>query len=295
MSNHEFIKIGERIVAKPKGSDYNLVPGKVYDLGWDGYTCEIIFKENGELNLPKKVYQTSEDEKFKKRIITYFNKSNSNTTGVLLAGTKGTGKTVMAKVIATESNLPIIVVSPSFPETKLLKFFKSFTTPVCILLDEVEKNFDTKKMLDFLDGIEKTTQKLVLMTCNNLSKVSEYMQDRCSRVRYLRQYSAEDNISFLPLLAEDFEIKNPEEVIEFCKNNINLLSMDNITSFLYEVKLLEDEDISLSEIIKVMNITTKNIKSKPEIDSTKEFEPKELEELSACFGEDMNTYISDDE
>lgn len=164
----------------------------------------------------------------------------------------------MAKVLAKESGLPIIVVSPEYPESKLVKFFKSFNTPVCILFDEIEKNFKTEYMLDFLDGVEKTTQKLVIMTCNDLGRVSQYMQDRCSRVRYLRRYSPNENISFLPMLVDDFDIKNKEEVIEFCKNNIKLLSMDNIVSFLSEVKMLEEEDISFQEIISIMNISTEN-------------------------------------
>ena len=49
-------------------------------------------------------------------------------------------------------------------------------------------------------------------------------------------------------------IKNVEEVSKFCRENIKLLSMDNIVAFLNEVKMLEDEDITLEEIISVMNI-----------------------------------------
>lgn len=262
MAKNEFIKIGEQIIAKPKGADYDLIPGKVYDLSWNRWEDSPIFKENGELNLPKKIYSTKTDDVFKKRIITYFNKANTNTTGVMLAGTKGTGKTVMAKILAKESGLPIIVVNPDYPEGKLIKFFKSFTTPVCVLFDEVEKNFKTEHMLDFLDGVEKTAQKLVIMTCNDLSQVSQYMQDRCSRVRYLRRYSPDENAVFLPMLADDFGIKNKEEVVKFCKENIKLLSMDNIVSFMNEVKMLEDEDISLQEIINIMNISTENIPTK---------------------------------
>lgn len=95
MAKNEFIKIGEQITAKPKGADYDLIPGKVYDLSWNRWEDSPIFKENGELNLPKKVYSTKTDDIFKKRIITYFNKANTNTTGVMLAGTKGTGNSVI--------------------------------------------------------------------------------------------------------------------------------------------------------------------------------------------------------
>lgn len=250
----EFIKIGDRLVIKPNGADYDLIPGKVYDLSYDRYSGDDVFKENGELSLPSKVYTSKKDEFFKKRVLTYFNNAFTDTTGVMLAGTKGTGKTIMAKVLAKESNLPIIIVDPQYPEHRLIKYFKQINTPVCILFDEVDKSFDTEKMLDFLDGLQKTSKKLVIMTCNNLDRVSEYLQDRCSRIRYLRKYTTEDNLEFLNILIEDMGIKNVEKVSKFCRENIKLLSMDNIVAFLNEVKMLEDEDITLEEIISVMNI-----------------------------------------
>ena len=263
----EFIKIGDRLVIKPNGADYDLIPGKVYDLSYDRYSGDDVFKENGELSLPSKVYTSKKDEFFKKRVLTYFNNAFTDTTGVMLAGTKGTGKTITAKVLAKESNLPIIIVDPQYPEYRLIKYFKQISTPVCILFDEVDKSFDTEKMLNFLDGLQKTSKKLVIMTCNNLHKVSEYLQDRCSRIRYLRKYTTDDNLEFLDVLIKDMGIKNVEEVSKFCRENIKLLSMDNIVAFLNEVKMLEDEDISLDEIISVMNID--HMQSKGELPEEK--------------------------
>ena len=264
--NTEFIKIGDRVVAKPKGADYDLIPGKVYDLSYDRWNEESILKENGELNLPAKIYSTTKDNMFKKRVISYFNNAFTSTTGVMLAGTKGTGKTVMAKILAKDCNLPIIVVDPEYPTSRLTKYFKTFETPVCILFDEVDKSFRTDLMLDFLDGLQKTTKKLVVMTCNDLNKVSEYLQDRCSRIRYLRKYTPEDNLAFLDILIKDMGIKDVETVATYCKENIKLLSMDNIVSFLNEVKLLEEEltnnEITLDDVIEIMNIATKNEKPK---------------------------------
>lgn len=139
MIKNEFIKIGEQIIAKPKGADYDLIPGKVYDLSWNRWEDSPIFKENGELNLPKKVYSTKTDDIFKKRIITYFNKANTNTTGVMLAGTKGTGKTVMAKILAKESGLPIIVVNPDYPEGKLIKFLSPLLLQYVFCLTKLKR------------------------------------------------------------------------------------------------------------------------------------------------------------
>lgn len=166
-------------------------------------------------------------------------------------------KTVLAKVLALESGLPIVVVNGEYPARCLNKFFKEFKTPVCVLFDEVEKNWDTEKMLEFLDGVQSTAKKLVLMTCNSLSKVSEYMQDRCSRIRYLRKYGADENIELVDQLVQDFEIKNPEEVSTFIKTRIQLMSMDNICSFLQEVKTFEEANFTLEELLEVMNISPK--------------------------------------
>lgn len=263
IKNAEFIKVGNNILPKPKGADYELINGSVYDLKWDRFEGRAIFTENGKLNLPDKVYELEEDTTFKTRVLNNFNK-NDKSVGIMLAGTKGTGKTMLAKVIAKESNLPIIIVDSQYPANRLVTFFKQFTTPVCIIFDEIEKNFDTSSMLDFLDGVEKTTKKLVLMTCNNLNRVSEYLQDRCSRVRYIRKYTPTDNLAFLPMLIEDKQIKNAKEVEEFIKTKFKLPSIDNINAFLNEIKELEDEDLSLDDIIKYMNINL-NDSSTPDI------------------------------
>ena len=263
IKNAEFIKVGNNILPKPKGADYELINGGVYDLKWDRYEGRAIFTENGKLNLPDKVYELEEDITFKTRVLNNFNK-NDKSVGIMLAGTKGTGKTMLAKVIAKESNLPIIIVDSQYPANRLVTFFKQFTTPVCIIFDEIEKNFDTSSMLDFLDGVEKTTKKLVLMTCNNLNRVSEYLQDRCSRVRYIRKYTPTDNLAFLPMLIEDKQIKNAKKVEEFIKTKFKLPSIDNINAFLNEIKELEDEDISLNDIRKYMNINL-NDSSTPDI------------------------------
>ena len=254
----EFLKIGNNIIAKPKGTDYDLINGKVYDLKWDDYEGRPNFTENGELNLPKKVYKSKEDIIFNKRVLTYFNNTSAITTGVMLAGVKGTGKSIEAKVLAQESGLPIIIIDNGYPSSKLVQFFKSFSTPVCVILDEVEKTRNTEKLLDFLDGIEKTAKKLVLMTCNELNKVSEYMQDRCSRVRYLRKYTVENNFEFLPEIIKDLCIKDGEKVQKYIEDNITLPSMDNLYSLLTEIKLFENDNIPLQDIVSVMNISTKN-------------------------------------
>lgn len=255
----EFIKVGNEITVKPKleGLAYELIKGKVYDLKYNRMEGKSYLVENGDLNMPKKLYKLDEDNNFINRVLTYFNSESSNqTTGVLLAGTKGTGKTMLSKRIALESNLPIIVVSTKHPMNCLNKFFKSFTIPVAIIFDEIEKNeplWNTKDLLGFLDGVESTAKKLVLMTCNDTYNIDKNLFDRCSRIRYYKEYKADSNSIFIRSMAEDKGVKNIDEVVTFITEKVKIKSFDNISSFLDEIVLFEDT--TLEEIAEVMNIS----------------------------------------
>lgn len=228
----EFIKVGEKIVNKPTGLDYDLINGKVYNLKWDRYNGMSYFEEDGLLSLPAKVYTTKSDNAFIKRVNTYFQKTSKLSTGVMLSGIKGTGKTVMAKVIAKNSNLPIIVVDEDYPTGRINDFFRKFETPVTIIFDEVDKHWDTEDLLGWLDGVQTNAKKLVLFTCNNEDRVNDYLKDRCSRVRYIRHFEANDNARFLREILRDKGIAEDkiEDTYTFIVNNFGLLSIDNILS-----------------------------------------------------------------
>ena len=252
-----FIKQGNRITPLPKGLEYDLEPGKVYDLliktSWGERV--IKFELNGEMNLPSTVYQTKKDKLFIHRVLNNFNSNKNNTTGVLLTGDKGTGKSVTAKVLAEKANLPIIVINPDLEEKYLEEFFKEFDTPVCILFDEVDKNFDTKQMLTFLDGMHKTAKKLVIMTANDEDILSNYIKNRCSRIRYYRHYNMKDDAKeYAELICEAKGIENKDELVNFIVNNINHPSIDNISSFIDEVIFTKDWGLSLKEVLEFMNI-----------------------------------------
>ena len=297
----EFIKLGDRIVAKPKGSDYDLIPGKTYSLEWDNWNDEAIIKENGEFNMPEKIYESKDSKFLKERVMNYFNATSDQNVGVMFAGEKGTGKSVDAKYLAQCSGLPIFIVNPRFPIRQLTKVFKKFESQVCIILDEVEKNWNTEHMLEFLDGVEKTCKKLVLLTCNDLGRVSQYMQDRCSRIRYLRKYTVKDNYEFLPFLLEQYNITNKEEVTEFITNRMKLPSIDNMLALIKEVKLLEDKNYNIEMVAKFMNMEiigeiklpeTPEVEEKPEIrnletdkEVEKYFDELDNYEMQECFCE----------
>ena len=289
----EFIKVGERIINKPTGLDYDLVNGKVYNLKWDRYNGVSYFEEDGSLSLPSKVYTTKSDDIFIKRVNTYFQKTSKLSTGVMLSGIKGTGKTVTAKVIAKNSNLPIIVVDEDYPTGRINDFFRKFETPVTIIFDEVDKHWDTENLLGWLDGVQTNAKKLVLFTCNNEDRVNDYLKDRCSRVRYIRHFEANDNARFLREILRDKGIAedNIENTYTFIVNNFGLLSIDNILSFIDE-KLLFPE-LSNEEIFNDMNISSKRGK-KNIVEETSDYENEENEDDDWLYDDDEEEYEEDE-
>lgn len=252
-----FIKNGNNIIPFPKGLEYELEPGKVYDLLIKTVWGERVtkFTLNGEMNLPPTVYQTKKDKIFVDRVLKNFNSSGKNTTGVLLTGDKGTGKSVTAKILAEKARLPIVVINPEMEEKYLEEFFKEFDQPVCILFDEVDKSFNTNKMLTFLDGMHKTAKKLVIMTANDEDNLSGYIKNRCSRIRYYRHYNMlEDAKEYAELICKEKGVENIEEIVNFIVNNIKYPSIDNISSFIDEVIFTKEWNLSLNEVLEFMNI-----------------------------------------
>lgn len=272
-----FIKQGNRVIPLPKGCTYDLEPGKVYDLLIKTVWGEQVtkFELNGEMNLPPTVYQTKKDKLFIDRVLKNFNSSDKNTTGVLLTGDKGTGKSVTAKILAEKAKLPIIVINPDLEEKYLEDFFKEFDTPVCILFDEVDKNFNTHKMLTFLDGMHKTAKKLVVMTANDEDSLSHFIKNRCSRIRYYRHYSMKDDArEYAELICDSKNVGNKEEVVDFIVNNIKYPSIDNISSFVDEVIFTKDWNLSLQEVLEFMNINVGEAEPEPDIDT--EYDEEDL-------------------
>lgn len=255
MQNKEFMKYGNSVVPIPAGNQYNLEAGKVYDLNYNRYQETFSLSLNGDLNMPPKLYEIANNTKFVKRVLDFFNKTGKQTTGVMLYGEKGTGKSITAKQIAQQSGLPIFVVNESCRFGDLNKFFKQFTTPVCCLFDEVEKNFNTESLLGFLDGIEKTAKKLVVMTCNDRGKTSKYLEDRCSRIRYAKNYTFENNLELLDCLLEDSSVIDKEGVRNFIRERVVATSVDNISSILEEIEYFQDTSESIEDIVSNMSIT----------------------------------------
>ena len=187
----KFLKVGKSINFKfnTEGLECDLTPGMVYNIIVDRYTDAISLEESSGLSLPSKVYCTQRDERSIDKVINSYNLSESGFTGAMLAGLKGSGKTVMAKVIANKSGLPIINIDKNIRPHILRNLVEKLgDTSVCSLFDELDKvlaDYDDSVLLQVLDGSDTKGKHMILFTCNDDDEISEYLIDRCSRILLL--------------------------------------------------------------------------------------------------------------
>lgn len=257
--NVHLLKIGESIVFGKSGVDYELEPGKVYTVKVDGYSDEVSLVIANTISLPDKLYVTKQDRKFIDKVINTYSAS-SNTIGVMMTGTKGTGKTVMAKEIAIESNLPIITLdNNTHPRFLKQLFSKLEDVPVCVIFDEFDKlgeRYDDNMLLQVFDGVSSTGKHLVLLTCNNTEDVNEFMLDRCGRVRYYREFTEMSPSMIQEILTDRLNDKSEVSALaDFIIANFKLVSFDNIASFADEVNAYPND--TFEELFEDMNISSK--------------------------------------
>lgn len=253
--NNSFIKYGDSITPKPQGIDYELKAGNVYLLTCDSYSDHLYLKEDPLFVMPEKYYQSNADKRFCNKVVNTFKTTEKLTTGVLLSGLKGSGKTLMAKHLAMMSEAPIIVVDKNVRAGEIENFFSRITIDTCVIFDELDKYWSTSYLLGFFDGVKPTGKKLVICTCNDEDEVSDYLNDRCSRIRYKRNFECLTIDAVIGLLADILDEDKALEVASFISDNISVVSYDNIIVFAEEVK--NNPNAPLEEILEDLNIEKK--------------------------------------
>ena len=127
------------------------------------------------------------------------------------------------------------------------------------MFDEIDKlgeDYDDDYLLKILDGANSSGKKLMLCTCNDAEDINEYLIDRCSRIRYWREFD-ELSASMIQNILED-KLNDKEEIkplTDFIIENFAVVSFDNIASFVDEVN--EYPTTSFEELFKDMNLSSK--------------------------------------
>ena len=260
--DNKFLKVGKNLSFKfnTEGLECDLEPGKVYNVKIDRFSDSVSLEEVDPFILPNKVYITDKDQKFIDKVLKRYKESDAGFTGVMLAGVKGSGKTITAKIIANSSHLPIINIGKNINPYYLTKLVQKLgDTNVCFFFDELDKvleDYDDSALLQILDGSDTVGKHLILFTCNEQDDISEYLIDRCSRIRYWKEFD-ELSPSMVQLILEDTltEKKEAKSLQDFINENFAVKSFDNIMSFVKEVNAFPTD--TFEDLFEDMNLTKK--------------------------------------
>lgn len=221
------------------------------------------------ISLAEKIYGVH--EKKAEKILSSF-KLTSRNLGVILSGNKGIGKSLTAKLICQKSiaeGYPVILVNDCIKG--VASYIADIKQEVVVLFDEFDKTFKTNKrdenggdqdeFLTLFDGLDQG-KKLFVVTCNNLSDLSDYLVNRPGRFHYhLRfEYPTMDEIK--EYLSDKLDEKYWGEIDEVVKfSNITDLNYDCLRAIAFELNL----GTPFKEAIKDLNITNYDNESKYDI------------------------------
>lgn len=295
MGNSKFLKVSDQITFKPKyeGLDYELEANMVYRLTYNRYTENFSLQKIDQFTMPEKIYSTKTDTDFINKVVHRYNISKSGILGVMFSGLKGSGKTLTMKRIALMSQLPIIVMDEKFPTSKYKELIdKLGDTQVCFMFDEFDKvDINMRELLEILDGLNTKGKHMMLMSCNEPGGVNNFLKDRCSRIRYWKEFD-KIPVDLLKKIVQDMlnNKSNVDKVINFIIDNFTVLSFDNISSFIDDINTFEDD--SLEDLFEDMNLTrsknalNKPIENKPEPIKNDKGQRETLDDLDEVFGEE---------
>lgn len=184
------------------------LPVGVYQTVQNPFTGEIYMVQTDDFVIQTKLYGSIGARA--KRCMAAFN-SRDRSTGVLLSGDKGAGKTLLAKRIAElalQQGVPVIISSPSVVRaSNYVDFINDLKFPLINILDEFEKMFENNdeqnSLLTLFDGVMTSAKRMFILTVNEPRKVNDFFHSRPGRILYKFNYRGVEEEA-----AEEFMMDN---------------------------------------------------------------------------------------
>lgn len=225
-----------------------------YDLSFSDMKGYYLTKKD-DFSLPSKIY--GDPYTFASRVISTADKLYAKSRGmaVLLSGKKGTGKSITAKVIAANSNRPVISISVAYTGQGLTNFINGIETPSVIVIDEFEKTYYDQEsrnyLLSLLDGMASSRHLFVLTS--NEGDIGEFFDSRPGRIRYHKQYSSLDNAIINSII--DDKVADPilNAAIKKSAETFFDLSPDSLISMIEESLMYNEVPDQYLEFFNVRN------------------------------------------
>lgn len=237
----------------------NSLPLGVYNVRENPLSHELYLEKRVEFSEPNKVYGDTNTKI--ERIINTFKERNKN-MGVLLSGVKGSGKTFLAKGVASrllKENYPTLIVNEVFDPNNLSDFIQAIGQPCVILFDEFEKIYKKKNgdnniqdgLLSLLDGLFNT-KMLFMFTCNESGRISDLFIDRPSRVFYHLKFEGMSEDAIRDYCEENLIDKSKIDEILEVRRVVDIITFDILQSLVDEINRYGETP---QEVLALLNVT----------------------------------------
>lgn len=237
MERVSWVQSGNRYM-RMEGEVHNLeqLSKGIYEIGC-GMSGWFLTKTANCFTFNYKIYDMQRD------FLNYVKKTYKNTTGnfgILLNGTRGTGKSVTAKLLANEMNLPVILVrNMGDSNDDMISYISSFNFDCILFLDEFEKQFGEQdsSMLQIMDGVYTSEyRKIFLLTTNSLN-INENLLDRPSRIRYVKHFGNLEKNIVDEYLEDNLVNKTGKEELMDYIDTLTISTIDILKSIVEEVNI----------------------------------------------------------
>lgn len=266
-SNQIWVYGGGRYMLEYPMTEYEKLPLGVYTVKYDGMRGMFyLVKVCDEYTFDYKLYGLESD--FIRRVLKTYEVTATGNQGILLNGTKGTGKTVTSKILANKLQQPVIVVSKALDGVE--HFLNSIPQNVTIFIDEYEKIYgDSNRMLTIMDGAMNSQYRRMFLLTTNKLYIEDNLKQRPSRIRYLKEFR-----DLSPDIVEeivDDVLEYPahrEDCIKFI-SSLELITVDIVKQVVNEVNIHDESPFIWGEMFNVKKISGKykisevDIKGKP--------------------------------
>lgn len=220
-----------------------------YALNFDPRMGQYFLTTRKAFKLPPKLY--SDPQVYVDRFLKTY-RARGTGMGVLLSGDKGTGKTLMAKMLANQCGMPVICITAGFTGQPLTEFIEMLQVPCMFFVDEFEKLYQagpsrnkepeagspSEYFLTLLDGTAANRHLWVLTS--NSHDVGEYFTGRPGRIRYHKEFHGLDHGMITEIIQDC--VKSSELAAATIKTALSIsnISLDALMSIIEEVNIHEE-------------------------------------------------------
>lgn len=288
MEQQRFIKRGRDVfTASDRGDEIEKIPTGVYTVKFNPMIGFYLGQQE-DITLPTKLYGAVEG-RARKALSTFKSREGVN-TGVILSGNKGSGKTLLSRVIsalALKDEMPVILVEEPYSGQAFNEFMNSITQRVVVFIDEFEKKYreheKQNELLSLMDGTG-VNNKMFILTMND-GNVSEFLLSRPNRMFYHWRYAKLEEEVMLGYCNDNLDNKEHLDRIRVFWGISTDISFDVLQSIVEELNRYPDRPFV--ELILDMNVALGNATKMPVATTSVIWGDKKLHANSHTMGIDL--------